>query len=41
MFKVSDAPEVHSLDYHFCFDLTGPLKKLGYVVPTLVPPLGT
>ncbi|GAX80804.1 hypothetical protein CEUSTIGMA_g8240.t1 [Chlamydomonas eustigma] len=39
VFKVSDVPEVHSQGYHFSFDLLGPLKRIGYIVPTIVPPL--
>jgi hypothetical protein len=33
VFKVSDAPEIHSNGYHFRFDRTGQEDLLGYVVP--------
>lgn len=33
VFKVTDAPEIHSNGYHFRFDLTDPEDPLGYVVP--------
>jgi hypothetical protein len=34
VFSVSDAPEIHSNGYHFCFDRTDPRNLLGYVIPT-------
>jgi hypothetical protein len=33
VFKVTDAPEVHSNGYHFQFDRSNPEELLGYVVP--------
>ena len=33
VFKVTDAPEIHSNGYHFRFDRTDPEDLLGYVVP--------
>jgi hypothetical protein len=33
VFKVTDAPEIHSNDYHFRFNRSDPKDLLGYVVP--------
>lgn len=33
VFKVTDAPEIHSNGYHFCFNRSDPKDLLGYVVP--------
>ena len=38
VFKVSDAPEIHSNGYHFKFDRTSKDYLLGYVVPTWCDP---
>ena len=38
VFTVSDRPHVLSRDFTFCFDVTGPMGKLGYVTPTWLGP---
>lgn len=39
VFTVSDAPEIHSNGFHFCFDRSDPSKLLGYVIPTWREPI--
>ncbi|KAK9072450.1 hypothetical protein SSX86_008884 [Deinandra increscens subsp. villosa] len=36
VFRVTDAPEIHSNGFHIKFDLTD--SQLGFVLPTIVPP---
>ena len=35
VFKITDAPQIHSKDFHVCFDLVQH-SALGYVLPTWV-----
>ncbi|ESQ56312.1 hypothetical protein EUTSA_v10024181mg [Eutrema salsugineum] len=36
VFRVSDAPEIHSNGFHFKFDISE--GQIGYILPTVVPP---
>ena len=36
VFMVSDRPEIHSGDYHFCFDTVNGTQQIGYIHPVWV-----